>query len=167
MSKDSPSRVEQIEKLGELIHEIDMTMMTTAMPDGSLRSRPMSTQKTEFNGSLWFFTGIDSAKIHEIEDDKHVNLSYSDPNSQTYISVSGRAKISQDKARIHELWSPELKAWFPDGKDDPQIALIEVVVDNAEYWDAPSNAMIHLVGMVKSVTTGQSYEPGENEKISF
>jgi general stress protein 26 len=127
----------------------------------------MSTQKTEFDGTLWFFTGVGSDKVHEIKDDQHVNLSYANPKSQTYISVSGRARIVREREKIHELWSPELKAWFPEGKDDPQIALLEVQVDDAEYWDTPSNAMIHLVGMVKAVTTGQSYEPGENEKVRF
>lgn len=167
MSQDNLSRQEQIEKLGEMIKDIDFSMLTTALPDGTLRSRPMSTQNKNFDGTLWFFTRADSGKVHEIEDDQHVNISYADTSSQTYISVSGKAKLNRDRAKIEELWSAPLKAWFPDGKDDPQLALLEVKVESAEYWDSSSSAMAHLFGFVKSTVTGQSYEPGENEKIEL
>jgi general stress protein 26 len=161
------AREEQIQKLAELIQDIDFAMFTTACSDGSLRSRPMSTQKTPFDGTLWFFTGFDSAKVHEIEDDQHVNLSYADPKGQTYVSVSGRARISRDRAKIHELWEPTHKAWFPEGEDDPNIALIQVEVEAAEYWDSPVSTVVHIFGFAKALATGQSYEPGENEKINL
>lgn len=164
---ETPTRDEAIQKLGELIQKIDFAMFTTALPDGSLRSRPMSTQKTEFDGTLWFFTQLDSGKVHEIEDDQHVNLAYANPNGQTYVSVSGRARLTRDRAKIEELWSPVYKAWFPEGQDDPQIALIQVEVENAEYWDSPSSPVIHLIGFTKAVLTGQEYNPGENQKVSL
>jgi hypothetical protein len=73
----------------------------------------------------------------------------------------------QDRAKIDELWKPFLKAWFPEGKDDPQIALIRVDVDHAEYWDAPSSTMVKVVGFLKAVTTGEIYAPGENKRIDM
>jgi general stress protein 26 len=161
------NRDEQIAKLGELIKDIRIAMLTTALPDGSLRSRPMATQTQEFDGTLWFFTRDDSGKIHEIEDDTHVNVSYAEPKSQLYVSVSGRGRINRERAKIEELWSIPLKAWFPDGPDDPHIALLQIEVENAEYWDAPSSAMVHLIGIVKAVAIGKSYDPGENEKIEL
>ena len=75
-------RYDAIQKLGELIKDIRIAMLTTALPNGSLRSRPMATQDTEFDGTLWFFTGVESGKVHEIEDDQHVNLSYAEPSDQ-------------------------------------------------------------------------------------
>ena len=167
MSEEHISREDQIKKLGELIKGINIAMMATALPDGDLRSRPMATQEEEFDGTLWFFTGSDSGKVHEIEDDQHVNLSYSEPGAQKYVSVSGRARLVHDRAKIEELWSPPLKAWFPDGVEDPNIALLKVEVDSAEYWDTPSSKMVHLIGFVKATVTGQSYDPGENEKITL
>ena len=164
MSKD---QAETMQKLGELIKDINIAMLTTALPDGSLRSRPMATQAGEFDGTLWFFTNVESEKVHEIEDDQHVNLSYAEPSEQKYVSISGKARINRDRANIEELWSTPLKAWFPGGKEDPNIALLQVEVENAEYWDAPSSKMVHLVGVVQATVTGQSYEPGENEKITL
>jgi general stress protein 26 len=164
---ENNSREEAVQKLGELIKDVRVAMMTTALPDGSLRSRPMATQENEFDGTLWFFTSVDSGKVHEIEDDTHVNVAYASPKDQVYVSVSGRARINRDRSKIDELWNPMLKAWFPDGKDDPQIALLQVEVENAEYWDAPSSAVVHLVGFIKAVATGERYDPGENEKVSL
>jgi len=158
---------EEIQKLGELIKDINIAMLTTALPDGSLRSRPMATQGGDFDGTLWFFTGIETGKVHEIQDDQHVNLAYSEPGAQKYVSVSGKARIVRDQSKIDELWSTPLKAWFPGGKDDPNIAILKIEVDSAEYWDMPSSKMVHLIGFVKATVTGQSYEPGENEKIEL
>ena len=167
MSKENLSHEEQVEKIGELIKDVRIAMLTTACPDGSLRSRPMATQNEKFDGTVWFFTRSDSGKVHEIQDEQHVNISYSDAGSQVYVSVSGTARLNHDRAKIDELWSPVAKAWFPDGKDDPQLALIEITVDSAEYWDSPAAAVVKLVGFAKAIVTGKTYNPGENEKVEM
>jgi general stress protein 26 len=157
----------EVEKLADIIKDIEYAMLTTAMPDGSLRSRPMATQKAPFDGTLWFFTDADSAKVHEVEGDSHVNVAYADPAHNRWVSVAGTARVVRDRAKIKELWTPPLKAWFPKGPEEPNIALLRVDVAGAEYWDAPSNKMVQLVGFVKAVVTGKRYEPGENEKIDL
>lgn len=162
-----PDHNESIKKLGEMIKDIEIAMLTTAEPDGSLRSRPMATQQFDFDGDLWFFTRASSPKVDEIEQEHHVNVSYAAPNKQRYVSVSGRARLVRDKNKIKELWSPILKAWFPEGLDDPDLALLKVAVEQAEYWDSPSSTVAQLVGFVKAVATGKTYQPGENEKIDF
>ena len=112
------------------------------------------------------FYQFESGKVHEIEDDQHVNLSYAEPSEQKYVSVSGRARINRDRAKIEELWSAPLKAWFPKGVEDPDIALLQIESDDRILGRA-FDKMVHLVGMVKATITGQSYEPGENENISL
>ena len=164
---ENNERGEQIRKLDEMIKEIDFAMLTTVAEDGSLHSRPMSTQRAEFDGNLWFFTQASAPKVGEIEREQQVNVSYAAPEDQRYVSVSGRATVVRDRAKIGELWSPELKAWFPEGPDDPDLALLKVAVERAEYWDSPSSAVMHAVGFVKAIATGETYEPGENEKLDL
>jgi general stress protein 26 len=161
------TRQNAIEKLGELIADIDFTMFTTVDDDGTLRSRPMSTQQVEFDGDLWFFTSVSSHKVDEIERERQVNLAYADPKNQRYVSVSGTARLVRDQAKKEELWSPAYKAYFPGGRDDPDVALIKVEVSKAEYWDSPSSTVATIVGFAKAIVTGQSYEGGENEKLSL
>ena len=160
------TRNEAIKKLGELIEGIDFCMLTT-MDGGHLRSRPMSTQQFEFNGDLWFFTSDKTHKVEEIEADNRVNVAYSKPDDNCYVSVSGAAEIVKDRAKIEELWSPIHKAWFPEGIDDPHLCLLKVSVEQAEYWDAPSSKIVQLVGLVKALATGQEADYGENEKLTF
>lgn len=160
-------RDESMEKLGSLIKDIRVAMLTTTDAEGHLHSRPMATQTTDFDGTLWFFTRADSPKVGEIDREHRVNVSYADAHEQHYVSVSGRARLVRDPARNKELWSPLLKAWFPDGLDDPALALLRVDVERAEYWDAPSSAVVHLVGFVKALATGTTYEPGEHEKVTI
>lgn len=164
---ETTNQSDSIKKLGELIADINIAMLTTIDEDGSLRSRPMGTQETEFDGHLWFFTSDRSAKVDEIGKRHQVNVSYAAPAANTFVSVSGEAEVVQDKAKIEELWSPALKAWFPDGPETPDIALLRVDVEKAEYWDAPNSKMVILAGFLKAVVTGQRYDPGENEKVKI
>jgi general stress protein 26 len=164
---ESIGRQEGIEKLGKLIKGIKFAMLTTAEADGSLRSRPMATQRTKFDGRLWFFTKESSPKVKEVRGDRHVNVSYADPDDQNYVSVTGTARVVTDRAKIRELWNPAYRAWFPKGVDDPEIALLRVDVTRAEYWDAPSSAMAHLYGMAKAAVTGRPANVGENKKVNM
>lgn len=142
----SGPKTETARRLAELIRDVPVAMLTTAMSDGTLRSRPMATQRAPFDGELlWFFTDIESGKVHEIQGDVHVNVSYADSASQRFVSISGRAEIVQDRRRADELWHPELQNWFPKGPDDPHLALLRVRVMVAEYWDHASHAMA-LIG---------------------
>ena len=160
------NRQESIEKIRELAHGIDFCMLTT-IDSGHLRSRPMSTQEMDFDGELWFFTSDDTHKVTEIEKDNRVNLAYSKPDDNVYLSISGRAEVVKDRAKIEELWSPVLKAWFPEGKDDPTLCLLKVSVEQAEYWDAPNSKIVQLFGMVKAIATGQEADYGENRKMNL
>lgn len=150
-----------LKKLAEMIKDIKFTMFTTVSEDGSMNSRPMATQKIEsetFDGRLWFFTKKDTHKVQAIEHDQHVNLAYANPDKQRYVSITGRARVVDNKEKMKELWNPALKAWFPEGLDDPQISLISVNVESAELWDAPPSKVIQMVGMMKSIVTGVPYD---------
>lgn len=143
-------RKESIAKLNELIKDIEIAMLTTYDQDGSLHSRPMATQKVEFDGLLWFFTRASSHKVQEIEREHHVNLAYSAPDKQRYVSVSGMARLVKDRPKMEELWNPVYKAWFPDGLDDPDLALLKVSVEHAEYWDSPSSFAAQVIKFVQA-----------------
>lgn len=165
--ENNKTRAAAIEKLIVLIKDIDFAMLTTVDTDGVLRSRPMSTQKTEFYGDLWFFTSDKTHKTEEIEKDNRVNLSYAKPDDNVYVSVSGTASVVKDRTKMEELWNPILKAWFPDGLDTPGICLLRVNVEQAEYWDSPSSTIVQIAGFVKAMVTGSSADGGENEKINL
>ena len=160
-------RNENIKKLGELIKDIDFCMLTTAESDGTLRSRPMSTQQVDFDGDLWFFTYASTAKVYEIQRDAQVNVSYADTKDQTYVSVSGTAQLVRDRQKMKELWNPILKAWFPKELDEPDLALIKVDVQQAEYWDSPNSKVVQVAGFVKALVTGQEAKGGENETLEL
>ena len=156
---------ERADKLWQLIGNIKIAMLTTR--DGDvLRSRPMELLQAEPGGTLWFFTYASSHKTSEVDDQQIVNLSFADKPSQDYASVSGRAVIVRDKAKAKELWTEEQRRWFPRGLDDPELALLKVDVQQAEYWDRPSAAMVAEQTLVKMVTD-EAPDLGKNEKLKF
>lgn len=158
---------EAVEKLGELIKDIKIAMLTTAATDGALHSRPMGTLQKPFDGTLCFFTDIESGKVYEVQADQNVNVAYTETDANTFVSVAGRAKVSRDRAKIKELWNPIMKAWFPDGEDSPNIALLEITIESAQYWDSPNNKIVNLAGFVKATLTGERFQPGENETVEL
>jgi general stress protein 26 len=165
---ESPEHNEKIQKLRELIKDIDIGMLTTVDDDGSLRSRPMSTNShVDSDSNVWFFTYASSHKVTEVEQNELVNVSFSDPHKQQYVSISGKGELVRDRNKIQELWKPQLQAWFPKGLDEPDIALLKVRIEKAEYWDAPSGFVAHTIGLVKAITTGEKPSVGENEKLNF
>ena len=154
-------------KLWDMIKDIQVCMMTTIDDDGTLRGRPMWVAQKEFDGNLWFFTRASAHKVSEVGEYRQVGLAFAEPKRQDYVSVSGEVELVRDKARAREHWSEWLKTWFPNGLDDPDLALLKVRVEKAEYWDAPSSAMVHLFGYVKSRVTGEPPHPGENQKVGM
>jgi general stress protein 26 len=131
-------------KLRKLVKGARVAMLTTVAADGSLRSRPMAALKAALGEDLWFFTRASAPKTDEIRDHDRVNVTFSDGEADRYLSVSGRASIVRDPARIEELWSGRLKAWFPNGRKDPDLALLRVQIEHAEYWDSKKAAMVVL-----------------------
>ncbi|HZJ45666.1 MAG TPA: pyridoxamine 5'-phosphate oxidase family protein [Pyrinomonadaceae bacterium] len=156
------------EKLKEMIKDIDLCMLTTVDESGSLHSRPMSLNSdVDSNGNLWFFTSLNSHKASEIEKMSKVNVSFIDTKDQRYVSISGNAELVSDKKKIKELWKPILKAWFPDGPDQADVALLKVNVEKAEYWDSPSSTVAQAISFVSAIFTGKQVELGENKKINL
>lgn len=157
-------RTKSIAQLKELLEDIDFCMLTT-ITGGKMHSRPMSTQELDENGDLWFFTSDRSRKADELAADNRVNVSYSDPDGNTYVSVFGTAEINHDRAKMEELWNPIHKAWFPEGLETPDISLLKVSIEEAEYWDAPSSKIVQIAGFVKALVTGTEADYGDQGKI--
>ncbi|BDA72584.1 pyridoxamine 5'-phosphate oxidase-like FMN-binding protein [Rivularia sp. IAM M-261] len=169
MTNSNGNNGDSIQKVRELIKDIDYAMLTTVDSEGKLHSRPMATNKeVEFNGDVWFFTYASSLKVNEINRRHEVNVSYADPKKQSYVSLTGTAEIVRDRQKLEELWQPQLKAWFPKELDEPDIALIKVNVENAEYWDSPSSVVANAISLVKAVATGKpASNVGEHEKVEL
>ncbi|OYE04320.1 pyridoxamine 5'-phosphate oxidase family protein [Nostoc sp. 'Peltigera membranacea cyanobiont' 232] len=136
----STDRTQEIQKLHELIKDIDYGMFTTVDDDGSLHSYPMS-KSGEINSeaALWFFTYSGSHKVTEIEQHQQVNVNFSSPEQQRYVSISGTSQLVEDRSKMRELWKPELQTWFPKGLDEPDIALLKVNINQVNYWDSVSS----------------------------
>lgn len=158
-------RASEIDKLKDKIEDIKVAMLTTQESDGDLHTRPMASIKIAPDGTLWFFADDDSNKVREIQKDNRVALGYSNPGPETYVSLSGRAEVTKDKAKIDELWGDFLKTWFPNGKDDPRLCLIKVTPHAGEYWDRPGGKAMLFFEIAKGVLTGQPDTSGRNEKM--
>lgn len=157
----------QLEKIRELVEDIRIAMMTTVDEQNNLVSRPMASLQIDDEGTLWFFTNRSSPKVDQIDNNEHrVNLAFASVSDADYVSISGTAQEVDDRAKINELWNPQAKAWFPKGKEDPDLVLLKVHTDMAEYWSASDSKMVRFIQQATAVITGNPPKMGENEKIN-
>jgi general stress protein 26 len=162
----------ELERLYRHIDDIEIAMMTTRRPDGHLQSRAMATQKRASGADLWFVTLEDSPKLRDIAADPHVNLSYYKDRTREWISVSGLAMVRRDRMKIHELYAPDWRMWFPKGadprhgtKDDPRMVLIAVDIHAAVFLEVTNTQPVVLFELVKGWLTGSTPEPGEMHHV--
>ena len=114
-----------------------------------------------------FFTYGSSHKVDEVGRVPKVNASFADVDAQQYASLTGHAEVVRDRAKIEELWQPPLRAWFPEGVETPDIALLKVTIERAEYWDSSQSIVAHAVGFATSLVTGKPAQLGDNEKLEM
>jgi general stress protein 26 len=160
--------VDERAHLWELVKDLRFGMLTTLDADGSLSSRPMTTQQTAFDGTLFYFAPDDGPLADAIAANAIVNVTYADPGAMRFVSVSGVAELVKDVAEKRRLWSPMVEAWFPSGPDDPHVALIRVDVQQAEYWEAASSRMVQLFAMAKALVTRRPpTDLGEHHEVKL
>jgi general stress protein 26 len=153
MNEDDASR----DKLWKMIKDIRFAMFTTRHGNGHLHARPMTTQNRELGAdpSLWFFMSKKGDPVDDLEREPMVGVVYADPSSDTYVSVSGTATAVDDIARKRELWNKFAEAWFPGGATDPDLALVQVRILHANYWDVKESKLVQLYAMGKAALTGK------------
>lgn len=149
MSETPTTPEDQRALVTRLIKRFRIAMLTTRDAQGRLKARPLGIREVEFDGDLWFATRYSTDKVREILADPQVNVSLQDDGGNTHVSLTGHATIVRDRATIDALWSPAMGLFLPGGKDDPDVCLIKVGVEGAEYWDAPGS----LVGKLAYLAT--------------
>jgi general stress protein 26 len=163
-----------VEKLHELVKDIKVAMMTTRRPDGRLVSRPMATQEESAPGAdFWFVTDRDGEKVKELQFDPNLNLGFYKDRTREWISVSGTAVLTDDRALIHRLYRPDWKIWFADqggaqdgSPDDPRLLLIGVRAHSAHFMTVDRPQPVVLFEVLKGYVTGEAPDLGETHEVS-
>ena len=162
------SAVHERQHLWSLIKDIRFAMFTARHHNGHLHSRPMTTQNQAIDedSSLWFFMSRSKEPVDDLSAEPEVNVAYADPGSDRYVSVSGRAAVVDDAAKKGQLWSKMAEAWFPGGVADPDLALVQVRITHASYWDVKASKLVQMFKMAKAAITGNPpTDMGEHAEV--
>lgn len=156
-----------------LVEDLDTAMFTTRRPDGRLVSRPMANQVRANGADLWFVTAEDSEKIEEIEFDPHVNLAYYKDATREWVSVSGKATLSRDRAKIKELYRPDWGIYFEDeggakdgSENDPRFVLIGIQIESAMFMEVTKPRPVVLFELAKGFITGKAPDVAETRALT-
>ncbi|AZQ44086.1 pyridoxamine 5'-phosphate oxidase family protein [Nonlabens ponticola] len=165
MSTNNLSNKEAQQKFKKIVESVDFAMMLTHLDQTPLHAIPMSTKRVDDNGTVYFLSNRDSEHNNNIENDSRCQLIYSEKHSMEFLSVYGKAYISNDRALIHSLYGSSDDNWF-EGKDDPEITVITFHPETGHYWDSKSNALVSLFKMGYGAITGEKMDVGESGSLS-
>lgn len=155
----------ELETIRGILGAARIATLTTRSIEGDLQSRPMALVEHDFDGTLWFFTEEPSGKTAVLAEHPDVNVAIGD--GKGHLSLSGRASVERDAARIDELWNPWAESWFERGRDDPRVALLRVEVETAAYWDTDRPAVVKVVELVKGLVRPTSPDLGETGAVTI
>ena len=163
---DEPTTDMAQDKVVELMRSDRFCMLTSigAGDQGRLHAHPMTPQEVTDDADTWFFIDSSSEQAANINAEKRVNLAFSD--GSTWLSVAGHGRVVHDAAKVDELWNPMVEAWFPEGKDSPDLALLLVQSDSAEYWDTPGGRIASAMAFAKTRITGER-PSGHSESVDL
>jgi general stress protein 26 len=156
-----------LKKFKELVEDINTCMFITDTSGEEKHTRPMATIETEDDGTLWFYTDVRSIKVEEVTNKHTVHLVYAHPGKSSYLDVWGSAEVITDRQQVIDKWSPVVKAWFPDGVADPNLALLKVQPYEAYYWETESGKMMQFFKMAASVVTGKRLAEGAQGSLNM
>ncbi len=155
-----------VDKIKDLAKGANICMFTTNLSEVPLSSVPMSTQDVDDEGNIWFLSAKSSNKNQHIQSDPRVQLFYSNTGNSEYLSVYGNATITTDKNEIEQLWSPIAKAWFTEGKDDPDISVIKVAPEETYYWDTKNNKAVQWAKILAATVIGKTMDDSVEGKLN-
>lgn len=159
---------EAIEKMQEIIDHNAICLLTTDLTNLPLQTRPMTVQQVCDQGNFWFLSASDSEHNQQIDNDPRVQLFFSNPSNQEFMTIYGVASISRDKEKIEELWNPIVKAWFKEGKEDPRVTVIKVTPENGFYWDTKNGKFVSLIKIItKALNGGKTSDGGVEGKLAI
>jgi general stress protein 26 len=149
-----------IKKIQEMVDDSPITMFCTNLTQIPFSACPMSTQKVEDSGAIWFMSSALSNHTRDLQVDNRVQLVYENHGASAYLTIFGTAEILYDREKIEEFWSPLAKVWFQEGKDDPDLTLIKVTPEEGYYWDTKNGKMVSFMKMLASVVSGKTIDGG-------
>ncbi len=152
------SNSEAVDKIRELAGDIKTCMFCT-YKDNKMEARPMSSQKVDEEGNVWFLSDKNSSKNKAIHANGNVDLLYAE-GTDKFMMLHGVATISADKEKIKELWNPIAKIWFTEGVDDPAISVIKVAFKDGYYWNTKHGKMVEMAKMAAALVTGTTMDDG-------
>lgn len=154
--------------LADHLQGMRTAMLTLRDTECRLISQPMTPLEMDASGAIWLMisrSGRTALHVQANLPADTVNLAFSDEGNSTYVSVTARAKLSDDPQRKQELWSTMARPWFPDGADDTDLTLLCLEPTQAEIWDSPDSTVVRLLALASSVVSGKPVDLGEHEEL--
>ena len=164
MSINNKYNEEAIEKIKELVEDIDFCMFLSDFDSVPINAAPMSTKKVDKQGHIWFLSSIEHDTVTNVQKDLRAQLIYSKPGDMEFLTVAGEARIVVDQLIIKDLYQKSDDSWF-DGADDPQIRAIVVNPKEAKYWEPKSNKAVTLFKMAYGALTGNQVDMGKEGNL--
>lgn len=167
MSTENLNNTAAVEKLAELVDKIDIGMVISRNENNDLHIVPISRQEVDEQGNIWMLISAESQLHQNLLENNRIDISYSHIGDYNFLSVSGKATISRDQARIDKYWNKLMETWFEKGKEDPHIRVLKVETNDAHYWDNKSNKLVTFFKVATNAIIGTQMDIGREGTLDL
>ena len=135
------------------------------LADDARQLQPMTAFAEPETRTLWFFTQRfnDLAKC---EKDEAVYIVQA-KDQELQACIAGHLDAVRDAGRIDKYWNPMVAAWFPEGKDDPNLILLRFVATNAEVWVSDAGSVKMIWEIAKANATHTPPDVGQHHSVDL
>lgn len=142
---------------------IVMLGLTGEKPD---HMQPMAAFGDE-DDAIWFFTKRTSDLVRETGGGHEAIVSLVSKDMEFQASILGRLIPDHNKAMIDRFWSAYVAAWFPKGKDDPELTLLRLACHDARVWMSTKGSIGYLLEIAKANLSHSVPDVGQRAEIEM
>ena len=148
---------DNVARVWDLMEKISFCMLAT-WNGSELRSRPMDARVRRKENAIYFLTDARHVKDDEVARYPKLNLAFADTGAMKYVSLSGEAKVTNDRAKIKELWEPTAKAWW-EFRRQSKHPLADRHAEPMPNIGIRPGKTVSMVKMVVAAATGSQARP--------
>jgi general stress protein 26 len=167
MSTDTHDKTEVAKRLWSEIEKARLGMI--AIVDGEPQHfQPMSAFADEEAGEIWFFTRADTDLARDASAGaRQAMFVLQAKDRETQACISGDLTVEMDREKIERWWNPMVAAWYPDGKDDPELRMLKMTCHEARVWISDAGPVRYMWEVAKANATGDTPDLGGRADVTI
>ncbi len=159
LARDQPAKL-----LWDELRDVHAGMLGVANSGDHMQ--PMAPQLDHATNTIWFFTRRDSDLLKSVGHGAQAHFCVVGKNHDFHACLTGALRENKDAGKVEQFWGTVVAAWY-EGRDDPNMTMMEFQLDNAMIWASVGNPITFGWEIAKANLGDSEPKVGVTAKIEF